>query len=315
VSDRLTALRKAPGIVRIHGHRGARGVLPENTLIGFQNTFDIGVDVVELDVLTTADDVPVITHYPRLMAASTRDAAGRWLNGQSPAIRDLTLTELKAHDVGGLRAGTDYAARYPDQAFLDHQRIPTLAELAEMVSRPPYEGVWLNIEIKSKPSRPEFTPPLPNYVSGILAVLNRFRLAPRVILQSFDWRILREVAVQAPDLPRSHLSYLDRPDPPMDPNIIDGSDWMAGAKLGDAGGSLPDLIADLGGAVWSPYHSDIRAEDVARAQARGLIVNAWTANSAAEIQAAIDAGVDGLITDYPARAQRILLAQGLTWRG
>ncbi len=313
--DPLSALRKAPGIVRIHGHRGARGVLPENTLIGFRNTFDIGVDVVELDVLTTADDVPVITHYPRLMAASTRDAAGRWQEGPGPAIRDLTLAALQAYDVGGLRAGTDYATRFPDQAFLDNQRIPTLAELAEIVSRPPYDGVWLNIEIKSKPSRPEFTPPLPDYVSGILAVLERFRLFARVILQSFDWRILQEVAKQAPDLPRSHLSYLDRPDPPMDPNIIDGSDWMAGASRADAGGSLPDLIADMGGAVWSPHYSDIRADEVARAQARGLIVNAWTVNSPAEIQAAIDAGVDGLITDYPARAGRILLAQGLTWRG
>ena len=315
MSDPLTAMRKAPGIVRLHGHRGARGVLPENTLIGFQNTFDIGVDVVELDVLTTADDVPVITHNPRLMAASTRDRSGRWLEGQGPVIHDLTLAELKAHDVGGLRAGTDYAARYPDQAFLDDQRIPALAELAELVSRPPYGNVWLNIEIKSKPSRPEFTPPLPDYVAGILAVLKRFRLSRRVILQSFDWRVLREVSQQDPELPRSYLSYLDRPDPPMDPNIIDGSDWMAGSRLADAGGSLPDLIADLGGAVWSPYHTDIRADEVAQAQARGLIVNAWTVNSAAEIQAAIDAGVDGLITDYPARAQRILLAQGLTWRG
>lgn len=315
MSDPLSALRKAPGIVRIHGHRGARGVLPENTLIGFRHTFDIGIDVVELDVLTTADDVPVITHNPRLMGASTRDRAGNWLQGQGPAIRDLTLAELQAHDVGGLRAGTDYAARFPDQAFLWDQRIPALAELAEIVSRPPYDRVWLNIEIKSKPSRPEYTPPLPDYVAGILAVLERFRLSARVILQSFDWRVVQEVARQAPDLPRSHLSYLDRPDPPMDPNIIDRSDWMAGAALSDADGSLPDLVADMGAAVWSPYHTDIRAEEVARAQARGLIVNAWTVNSAEEIQAAIDAGVDGLITDYPARAERILLAQGLTWRG
>ena len=134
--DPLSALRKAPGIVRIHGHRGARGALPENTLIGFRNTFDIGVDVVELDVLTTADDVPVITHYPHLMAASTRDAAGQWQEGPGPAIRDLTLAALQSYDVGGLRAGTDYATRFPDQAFLDNQRIPTLAELAEIVARP-----------------------------------------------------------------------------------------------------------------------------------------------------------------------------------
>ena len=63
--DPLSPLRRAPGVIRIHGHRAARGMLPENTMIGFRHTLDIGLKVVELDVLVTADGVPVVTHYPR----------------------------------------------------------------------------------------------------------------------------------------------------------------------------------------------------------------------------------------------------------
>lgn len=314
MTDRLAPLRKAPGIVRIHGHRGARGVLPENTVIGFRNTLEIGVQIVELDVLTTRDGVPVVTHNPRLMAASTRDAHGSWLSAEGPRIHDLSLAELQRFDVGGLRPGTDYATRYPDQAFMSGQHVPSLVDIAALFSAEPYAACWLNIEIKSNPNKPDFTPPLPEYVAGILRVLREYALLGRVILQSFDWQILKEIQHQAPDVPRSHLSYEPRPNPPMDVNIYDGSPWMAGAALADANGSLPDLVADLDGAVWSPHHEGLRAENVAIAQARGLVVNAWTVNSASEIQAAIDAGVDGIITDYPARAQRILLAQGLCWR-
>lgn len=311
--DPLAPLRKAPGVVRIHGHRGARGVLPENTMIGFRQTFDIGVKIVEVDVLMTGDGVPVLTHNPMLMAVATR-LDGRWLEGEGPHIRDLTLAELQAHDVGGLRPATEYGARYPDQAFLSGVCVPTLADLAALVIAPDHADAWLNIEIKSHPNHPEYTPPIADYVAAVMAVLTRFALSQRVIVQSFDWRILNEFKRVAAKIPRSHLTYLDRPNPPMDANIIDGSDWMAGASRADAGGSLPDLIADLGGAVWSPYHADITAEEVARAQERGLIVNAWTVNTPAEINAAIDSGVDGVITDYPARAQRLLLARGLTWR-
>ncbi|WP_299926996.1 glycerophosphodiester phosphodiesterase family protein [uncultured Pelagimonas sp.] len=314
MSDHLAPLRKAPGIVRLHGHRAARGILPENTMMAFQHVFDTGVQVVELDVLSTADGVPVITHNPRLMAASTRGPDGQWLAGEGPRIYDLTFEELQRYDIGGLRAGTDYANRYPDQAFLTGQTVPKLTDLAEMVNQPSYDGVWLNLEVKSHPDEPENTPPLMEYTASIVDVLEQHDLLNRVIFQSFDWRILSCAKNIAPDLPRSHLSYEAKPNAPMDANILDGSDWMAGASRADHGGSLPRLIAAMGGSVWSPYFADIRADEVALAQELGLIVNAWTANEIADVQAAIDAGVDGIITDYPGRVQRQLLAQGLSWR-
>lgn len=314
MTDRLAPLRKAPGVVRLHGHRAARGILPENTLMAFQHVFDTGVQVVELDVLSTADRVPVITHNPRLMAASTRGPDGHWLRDEGPRIHDLTFDELKRYNVGGIRAGTDYANRYPDQAFLSGQSVPKLSDLAALINLPQYQDVWLNVEVKSHPNHPENTPPLAEYTAGIIAVLDQHDLANRVIFQSFDWRILEHAKRISPDIPRSYLSYAERPNAPMDANIYEGSAWMAGASLSEYGGSLPKIIAATGGSVWSPYFADIRAEDVAVAQELGLIVNAWTTNLPHDIQTAIDSGVDGIISDYPARVQRQLLAQGLTWR-
>ena len=314
MADRLAPLRRTPGIVRLHGHRAARGVLPENTILAFRNTFDIGVQVVELDILSTRDGIPVITHNPRLMAASTRDPQGRWLPAEGPRIHDLTYDALRRYDVGGLRAGTDYAARYPDQAFLNGLHIPRLEDLARVLQDPAYRDIWLNIEIKSSPDHPADTPPLPDYVASVLAVLRAHALEDRVILQSFDWRVLEQVAMQAPELPRSYLSYLPRPNPPMAVNVFDGSPWIGAAPWGRFDGSLPRLIAHLGGSLWCPYHEDLDPADVALARDLGLIVNTWTVNRPEDIHAAIDAGVDGIITDYPARAQRLLLGRGLSWR-
>lgn len=310
----LAPLRGAPGIVRLHGHRAARGVLPENTLIGFRNTFDIGVQAVELDVLVTADEVPVVTHNPRLMAASTRGPDGAWLTEDSALIAQMTFAELQQYDIGGLRAGTEYADRYPDQAFMTGLRVPSLAQVAEMITGPGLDDAWLNIEIKSHPDKPEQTPPLPVLAGSVLEVISAYGIRDRVLLQSFDWRVLGEIERQAPDLPRSYLSYAPRPDPPMEVNIFEGSAWMGGASLARHGGSLPKIVAALGGTVWSPHFRDCTAMAVAEAHALGLVVNVWTVNERADVRRMIDIGVDGIITDYPARVQRCLLSQGLTWR-
>ncbi|MGH1412255.1 MAG: glycerophosphodiester phosphodiesterase family protein [Pelagimonas sp.] len=314
MSDPLALLRKAPGIVRLHGHRAARGVLPENTLMAFQQVFDTGVQVVELDVLTTADGIPVITHNPALMAASTRDPNGLWLSQDGPRVIDLTYEELRRYDVGGLRAGTDYANRYPDQAFLTGQTIPKLSDLCALVNEPQYRHIWLNLEVKSDPTKPDNTPALGEYTATIIDTLTHYNLKTRVIFQSFNWNVLEQAKRLSPSLPRSYLSYDPKPNAPMDANTFEGSPWMAGASLAEHGGSLAHVVAAQGGAVWSPYFADITAEKVATAQSLGLIVNAWTPNTAHDIQATIDAGVDGIITDYPGRAQRLLLSQGLTWR-
>jgi glycerophosphoryl diester phosphodiesterase len=221
---------------------------------------------------------------------------------------------VQKYDVGGLRDGTDYAARYPDQAFMSGVKIPDLAQLVDMVQESEFADIWLNIEIKSNPDQPNDAPPLPQLVAPVLAVIDAAGIADRVLLQSFDWRVLAEVNRQAPQIPRSYLTYATRTHPTMAVNMTEGSPWMAGASLAAHNGSIPQIVAGLGGAVWSPYFQDITPESLAEAQAFGLVVNVWTVNEPADLNRMIDLGVDGIITDYPARAQRCLLAKGLSWR-
>jgi len=113
--------------IDLQGHRGARGLLPENTLEGFAAALAIGVDTVELDVGMTADDVVVVTHDAMLNPDITRTADDAWLAKRGPAIRSLRAADLAQYDVGRIRPGTAYAALYPDQAPRDGARIPTLA--------------------------------------------------------------------------------------------------------------------------------------------------------------------------------------------
>ncbi len=311
--DPLAPMRGAPGVIRLHGHRGARGILPENTLQGLIFALDLGINAVELDVLLTADGVPVVTHNPRLMAASSRKG-GQWLEEEGPLISDLTLDELQSYDIGALRPGSDYGALYPDQAELEGAVVPTLAAVAEMALQPRFSSIWLNIEIKSDPETAGLTPPPEQLAEATVRVIEEAGLEDRSILQSFDWRVLAHAAKLAPDLPRSHLTRRNRNGAMARANIFPGSPWMAGAALENAGGSLPRLVADLGGRFWSPHVDDLDAGEVALAQDLGLVVNTWTVNTPEEFERAIAAGVDGIITDYPGRAQRILRAHGLRWR-
>lgn len=308
-------LRAGEKLIHIHGHRGARGILPENTLDSFRFTFDAGVRVVELDVLMTADDVAVLTHNPHLLADATRDANGDWLAEESsPLVRELSYAELQTYDVGGLQPGSKYATRFPEQAFLYAQRIPTLEKLCALVNHHKYADVWLNIEIKSTPHHPNYTPPPAQYVDAVLNILRRQRMEKRVILQSFDWRILHECARQAPAMPRSYLSYALKDGRDLkEVNVYPDSPWMDGLQLADYQDNLPALVAAAGGQVWTPYHKDLTTESIATARDCGLMVNTWTVNAVADIDRVVELGVDGIITDYPGRVQRRLLDHGLAW--
>lgn len=314
MAPHLDRLRKAEGIIRLHGHRGARGIWPENTIAGFKGTFDIGVQVVELDVLLTKDNIPVVTHNPILMPATTRGPDGQWLTSDGLNVSDLSYAELCNYDIGGIRSGTEYAKSYSEQAFMYGLRIPTLDAVAKLLCLPQYAQVWLNIEIKSIPIEEGLTPPPEQLARQVIEVIQQNQLELRVIVQSFDWRVLEHVKRMAPDLPRSHLTFLKTPSVNMDPNIYEGSPWMAGATTTHPDSDLCDVIADEGGQLWAPFHMNVNAGEVARAQAKGLIVNAWTVNAITDIDRMIDAGVDGIISDYPARVQRRLIERGYHWR-
>ncbi len=287
----------------LQGHRGARGLAPENTLAAFGTALSLGVTTLELDTVLSADDQVVISHDTLLNPNITRDADGRWLAAPGPALRSLTLAELKRYDIGRLQPGTRYAQSFPEQQPADGQRIATLAELFELVERRGDTRVRFNIETKLTPLQPQLAPAPEAFVEALLAVIHRHGMESRVTLQSFDWRTLQVAQRLAPRIPTVYLSTQQG----GANNVVDPR-WTAGLKLADHG-SVPKMIKAAGGAVWSPNFLDLTPELVKQAQALGLKVVVWTVNEPAQIEQMLDLGVDGIISDRPDRVRSALSAR------
>jgi len=294
------------GAFDLQGHRGTRGLAPENTLPAFRAALAIGVDTLELDVHATRDGALVIAHDPRLNAAFTRDAAGQWIDASAPAIIELTLAQLQRYDIGRARPGSKYARTWPEQRGRDGEHVPTLASLFEMLQRLGARDVRLNIEVKLSPLTPELTPPPEDYVRSLLDVIDAHDMAARVSIQSFDWRTLALVHRLAPGIATSALTVRQR----WLDNVGDPR-WTDGLVLAEHADSVPRMVKAAGAATWTPYFGDLSEAQVAEAHALGLKVVPWTVDDPADVERLVAWKVDGLITDYPDRARAVLVRLGI----
>lgn len=293
----------------LQGHRGARGLLPENTLPAFARALGIGVTTLELDTAVTRDGVVVVAHDATLNPDITRDARGAWLIRNDIAIHDLTFAELQQYDVGRINPQTEYARRFAGQQPLDGTRIPRLAEVFALARSAGNQQVRFNIETKISPEHPQRTLPPAEFARALIALVRAEGLEKRVTIQSFDWRTLQLVQQEAPQIKTVYLSVQQ----PWQDNIraqAGSSPWTAGFHVSRFGGSLPQLVKAAGGTVWSPYYGDVTAESVREARQLGLETIVWTVNAADDIEAMIALGVDGIISDYPDRLRGIAAARG-----
>jgi glycerophosphoryl diester phosphodiesterase len=281
------------GAFDLQGHRGARGLAPENTLAAFDRALALGVDTLELDTLVTRDDRVVVAHDPTLNPNITRDDGGRFIEPPGAPIRSLTLAELRRFDVGRLRPGTRYAQTFPEQRPADGQRIPTLAEVFAL-ARERRAEVRFNIETKITAQQPELAPDPEAFVRLLLAEIDRAGLRERVSLQSFDWRTLEVAQRLAPAVPTVYLSAQQS--------------WLNNVPAGTD--SVPKLVKRAGGAVWSPYFGDLTPALLKQAHDLGLKVIVWTVNADADIERLLDWGVDGIISDRPDRVREALARRG-----
>ncbi len=297
----FNTFRQPEGRPLVYGHRGARGVLPENTQEGFSYLRSIGVAAVEIDVQNTADGVSVVIHDPLMPMQLARDGAGNWLSAPGPKIIEMSVEELRAYDVGRLRPDHAYGARYPDQRALDGARVPLLSEFLEWAAED--RALYINIEIKSFAHRNDLGDPPRVLAKTVLDALSHQRIEQPCVISSFDWRVLGAVREFAPEIARGYLSYEE---PGEECTIYDGSPWMDGLRLSDHTGSLPRLIAAQGAQCWCPHFRDLTPERLAQAHDLGLAVNVWTVNEIADMVAMTEMGVDGVITDYPERMLQLL---------
>ncbi|OGB94498.1 MAG: glycerophosphodiester phosphodiesterase, partial [candidate division NC10 bacterium RBG_16_65_8] len=282
----------------LQGHRGARGLAPENTLPAFAAALSLGVTTLELDTAIAKDGVVVISHDATLNPDITRTKDGKWLNRRGPAIRSLTFLELQQYDVGRMRPGTDYAERYPGQQPVDGARIPRLADLFALVRTSGNEQVRFNIETKMSPLEPGDTPDPETFAGTLIGAIRQEGMAARVTIQSFDWRTLQVVQRVAPEIPTAYLSAQQRFLDNIAADNPAGSRWTAGFQYREHG-SVPRMVKAAGGRIWSPYYGDLSGGALGEARELGLRVIVWTVNDPVQIKSMLDLGVDGIISDRP----------------
>src|SRR5687768_1094249 len=189
----------------IQGHRGARGLLPENTLPAFARALEIGVTTLELDCAITKDGVVVVSHDPVLNPDIARGPDGQWLPA-GPAIWSLTYDELQRYDVGRLNPARAYGKRWPDQQPVDGTRIPRLADVFALVAKSGNDTVRFNIETKISPVAPQQTTGPEDFARKLIAAVRAGGMARRTAIQSFDWRTLAVVQKEAPEIPTVYLT-------------------------------------------------------------------------------------------------------------
>ncbi|MFI0448149.1 glycerophosphodiester phosphodiesterase family protein [Actinomadura sp. 6N118] len=288
------------GPIELHGHRGARGLRPENTLPGFVHAMEIGVDTVELDVGLTADGVVVLNHDQVLSPVNLADT-GPARPGDplypyvGKAIRDLTLDQIKTLDAGVRRPAADDDPFVLTQLPLERTPLPTLAEACALMSRVP--DVGLAVELKTDPDWPDSD--VAFFAAAAAEVLGAFDLLGRSRLLAFDWRVLVEARRYAPDAGRVALIEAK--------TLGLGTRWL--------GGQFPDDPAraalDIGATVLSPEHSITTPELVTAAHSLALPVVVWTVNEPADMSRFVSYGVDAIVTDYPDRLRTVLQGHGL----
>ncbi len=294
----------------VQGHRGARGLLPENTLDAFERALELGVSTLELDLGVTRDREVVVSHDRRVNPGVCRRADGTPVL-KPPLLRDLSLGEIQALDCGSLNPDPK---RFPEppRKNVPGASIPTLREVFQLAADFGDDRVRFNVEIKIDPTVDD-TVPLEEFVELVVGVVGEHRMADRVTIQSFVWRALELVKSQAPDLETAALLATDTRTP----------DWLGGIDPATAGGTSLALLhaardyVDVYSPYWrliapgSPAYLGSRVEEI---RAAGFAVIPWTVNSKRRMGKMLDLGVDGLITDYPDVLIAMLEERGMAIR-
>lgn len=300
--------------IKIYGHRGARGLSPENTLPGYQTALNIGVDAIDMDVGMTKDGEIVVTHDYSLNPDITRHLNGQWLKEDANLfIKDLTLAELQNYDVGRIKSNISYANLFSSQYPVDHTTIPTLKQVIKLAKKNIKDQIIFQIEIKTNPEAPRYTFSPKEFAEGVAKIILEEDIVERTQVQAFDYRCLLELQKIHPEIHTAFLtSELDKIRPAAVTNL-----WRAGHRVIDHNDSVPKMIATLGGKIWGPEDVELTPELVREAHELGLKVIPWNWPEREKTEfnlplaiKLIDMGVDGIITDRPDILRGLLAARG-----
>jgi len=268
----------------VHGHRGCRGLLPENTLPAFLHALELGVDVLELDVVISADNQVVVSHEPWLSATLCQDANGQRIPLE--AERDFNLYRLPYEYIRRCDCGCLQQARFPNQELhaaykpLLKDVFQAVESYAQTLGRSP---VHYSIEVKSTPDGDNLFHPSPDkFVELVLGTVQAAGVLARVAFISFDKRALQAARQQAPEVPLGLL--------------VEDTE------------SLRWHLQELGfvPALYGPEFPLVDVQLMAEVRAQNMRIVPWTVNEIDDMRRLLDLGVDGITTDYPDRLLELL---------
>ncbi len=250
-----------PNYIRIYGHRGARGDIVENSIEGFKYTFALGIKAIEFDVLVSKDNIPILFHDYTLNTNMVKDSSGKWIDNFDLKIRNLNYEEISKYSIENLKPGSGYADRFKNQKSAKGAKIPKLVDLFKLVTEEKNKDVFLNLEVKSNPEKKDVTPEPEEMVSIIIKDIKSFNLEDRIVITSFDWRILYEFKKQNPNVLRGFLT-LQQNLGSREKNIYEKSPWMEKQFPLEDLFLLPNIIKSLEGHVWSVFYRDVTKKNI-----------------------------------------------------
>ncbi|MFZ1805568.1 MAG: glycerophosphodiester phosphodiesterase family protein [Cyclobacteriaceae bacterium] len=266
----------------VQGHRGARGLRPENTIPAFLVALDSGVTTVEMDLAITKDRQIIVSHEPWMSSDICLNPSGNAYTKREEKdfnIYEMTYEQVKQFDCGSLGN-----SKFPEQVKMSVTK-PLLSDVIVAIedhikSYTRFE-VDYNIEIKSGDDGDGKYHPTPAEFSDMVyQLLDEYLPLDRIVIQSFDFRVLKYW----------HEKY---------PNI-------RLAALVESKRSVEAHLEELGfnPTIYSPYYRNINQAKVKALHEKNIIVIPWTVNEISEMLALKGMGVDGFITDYPNRAKQ-----------
>ncbi len=264
-----------PMTIDVQGHRGCRGLRPENTLPAFLHAIDLGVHTLEMDVCMLADGLLAVSHEPWMNPEIARGPDGAAISEDSMHqhnLYEMTAEQLQQYDVGSKRH-----PRFPEQQ-LQAVAKPLLVDVIAAAEKA-YPSVRYNIEIKSRPEWDSlYYPSYKEYADALVSVITENDLKERATIQSFDVRTLQYLHSRSLGI---DLVYL----------VDEGSDDLSVTI--DKLGFRPQ--------IYSPHFSLVDQKLRRDTRDLGISLIPWTVNKREDIQLMLDMGVDGIITDYPNR--------------
>ncbi|MCK8492100.1 glycerophosphodiester phosphodiesterase [Spirosoma sp. RP8] len=277
-----------PPAFDVQGHRGCRGLMPENTIPAFLKALELGVTTLELDVVISKERRVVVSHEPYFNAAYSITPDGKPVDKKDQ--KSLLIYRMNYADVKRYDVGSNGNSAYPEQQKIQTYK-PLLSEVIEQAEayRKAHNlpAFSYNIELKSVPSEYNVSQPEPAAFCDLVeSVISQTLPAERVVIQSFDFAILThwKQQIDAGKYPNVRLSALVENLRSPQKNI---------QKLG------------FKPAIYSPHYKLLNQRRIAQLHEQGISVIPWTVNQLSDMKRLKEWGVDGLITDYPDRAARL----------